>query len=363
MKVLFRADASNEIGTGHVMRCLTLADALESQGVECQFICRTPSGHISDHIKDRGFRVYDLGTESSSLTYGTVDALDHAHWLGVSQEYDVQQCKEIVTAFKPDLIVVDHYALDQEWEDCFGSTCKIVVIDDLADRSHVCDLLLDQTYGRMAVEYASLVPDKCISLCGSEFSLLRPEFAELRAASLLRRDAPVCRKILVNMGGVDNDNITCHVLKQLDLSPYVTDCEIVVVMGKSAPWLNQVTETAEAISLSTEVLVGVSNMAELMASADLAIGAAGSTAWERCCLGLPTIMLILAENQQLIAEHLEEAGGAMVLREGVVNLTDLLSVATQSGWLISASEKSASIVDGKGASRVVENILRLIRNG
>jgi len=187
-----------------------------------------------------------------------------------------------------------------------------MVIDDLADRPHDCDLLLDQSLGREAADYAGLLPPAATPLIGPGYALLRPEFARLRAASLARRERPVLRKLLVTMGGVDKDNATGRVLDALASCTLPDAVEITVVMGPQAPWLSEVRAQAAAMPVPTKVLVGVRDMAALMAESDLAIGGGGMTSIERCVLGLPTIIVIQAENQIRQAKDLERAGAAVI---------------------------------------------------
>jgi UDP-4-amino-4,6-dideoxy-N-acetyl-beta-L-altrosamine N-acetyltransferase len=233
-----------------------------------------------------------------------------------------------------------------------------MVIDDLADRPHVCDLLLDQTFGRRATDYVPLVPDGCRLLCGSQkYALLRPEFAALREYSLKRRAKPVLRELLINMGGVDKDNVTGAVLRALQSRPLPADCSLTVVMGQTAPWLKNVQVLACSMQRPTRVLVGIDNMAQLMADSDLAIGAAGATSWERCCLGLPSIMLVVADNQLEVAKGLEEAGAALLclsdqgLSKQLAVLLDKLCADVEQITLL--SKAAAKVADGTGAGEVL----------
>ncbi|RAR56779.1 UDP-2,4-diacetamido-2,4,6-trideoxy-beta-L-altropyranose hydrolase [Onishia taeanensis] len=315
--VVFRADASLEIGTGHIMRCLTLAEALRKQGAECHFLCREHAGHLIDAIEARGFNAHRLLDESLYRTSAPTRDLqpDHAHWLGTSWESDAEACGPLIVQLAPDWLVVDHYALDARWEAAvLPEQTRLLVIDDLADRAHCAHLLLDQNLGREAEDYIGLVPAECRVLAGPQFALLRPEFAERRESSLARRHRhPAVKRLLISLGGVDKDNSTGQVLDALNACDLPNDLEITVVMGATAPWLEEVKTRAVELPWSTEVVVNVSDMARRMAEADLAIGAAGSTTWERCCLGLPTLMLVLAENQQHIAQSLHNAGAALTL--------------------------------------------------
>lgn len=377
MKVIFRADASLLIGSGHVMRCLTLADALAARGARCLFICRAHEGNLIEYIRQKGYHVHELPLLAPQHTQSVkacavdvdVDAssslvgndLAHSHWLGATQAQDAQVCAPILAEYQPDWLIVDHYALDARWERALAHQClRLMVIDDLVDRTHACDLLLDQTFGRDAADYSSLVTAQCQLLCGSSYALLRPEFASLRPYSLQRRDQPQLRSLLITMGGVDKDNVTSKILLALSTASLPHDCRITVVMGATAPWLAQVQQLAQDMPLPTQVLVGVSDMAQLMADSDLAIGAAGATTWERCCVGLPTIMLVLASNQQQVAQALERGDAALVIRH-TQDMSSylprlLIELFEHPETLKQIGQNAAKIVDGQGTAKIVHII-------
>ncbi len=358
MNVLFRADASIEMGTGHIMRCLTLANALKERGVQCHFICREHKGHLIPLLIEHGHSVHSLTTRFPQMKdeHTSDDSqLAHASWLGCSQTSDAHLCQSIAQEIQPDWLVVDHYALDIQWQRLLRPHCsKLMVIDDLADRQHDCDLLLDQTFGRDTDDYRPLVPQDCQLLCGAEYALLRPEFSQWRSYSLKRRKHGPLEHLLINLGGVDKDNITGQILTALTTGTLPKSCQITVVMGTTAPWIKEVKQQATEIPWPTQVKVGVSNMAELMANSDLAIGAAGATSWERCCLGLPTIMLVLADNQSTIANRLQKAGAAAVLQKDFheQSLTELIGAVQKDQKTF--VKHAQYICDGIGVQRVLE---------
>lgn len=362
MRVVFRADASLQIGTGHVMRCLTLADVLTALGANCHFICREHPGNLIDHIQGKGYRVWALAfSDASDGPSAGAAPLAHAAWLGATQEHDATQCAHILEETSPDWLIVDHYAIDARWELALKPYYhQLMVIDDLADRNHACDLLLDQTYGRLKEDYRPRVTASCKLLVGAQFALLRPEFAALRTYSLQRRATPHLERLLISMGGVDRGNASGQVLEALRDSSLPAGCEIVVVMGPTAPWLKEVEKQARTMPWPTRIAVGVSNMAQLMADSDIAIGAAGSTTWERCCLGLPTAMLVLADNQTYAASLLSRAEAVCMLGlDASLNheLTGFIDKAVNSKqYLKQLSENSSDITDGQGCNRVAESI-------
>jgi UDP-2,4-diacetamido-2,4,6-trideoxy-beta-L-altropyranose hydrolase len=351
MKVLFRADASFRIGTGHVMRCLTLGAALKAKGAEISFVCRQLEGNLIDFIKTKGFHVFTLPCGYQENEPHIDNAREaYLDWLGTTQQKDIMACKPILEQYRFDWLVVDHYALDYRWELALKKYChKLMVIDDLADRKHFCHLLLDQTYGRDETDYKSLVPGSCKLLLGSQYALLRPDFAMWREFSLKRRYQPQLKKLLISLGGADPENYTGQVLHALVDCDLPGDLQVTVVIGPSSPHMALVRKLAAAMPYKTEVVCNVSNMAELMATSDLAIGAAGASTWERCCLGLPSIMFVLAENQKTVAENLGHDGIVEVQK----NLHKLPStIAIILSRLVYHSNKAAEVTDGMGTVRV-----------
>ncbi|GAB2579493.1 UDP-2,4-diacetamido-2,4,6-trideoxy-beta-L-altropyranose hydrolase [Nitrincola alkalisediminis] len=358
MKIVFRVDASTQIGTGHVMRCLTLADALSEAGACCYFMYREHEGHLGALIQQRGHHALALPLQACKPNKTPAHSLAHAAWLGASQQEDAQECALLLRTLQLDWLVVDHYALDRVWESQLRPYCRqLMVIDDLADRQHDCDLLLDQTYGRDTQDYIDWVPSHCELLCGSMNALLRPEFAHWREYSLSRRKEARLQNILINLGGVDKDNVTGQVLDALHSCSLPSDCTITVVMGATAPWIKEVNKQAQMMPWPTQVKVGVSNMAELMANSDLAIGAAGSTSWERCCLGLPTIMLVLAENQEMIATRLSRQGACTILKVDNLNtsIRHLISNFVPES-LTRMTLACLHVTDGIGAKRIIQHL-------
>jgi UDP-2,4-diacetamido-2,4,6-trideoxy-beta-L-altropyranose hydrolase len=358
MHIAFRVDASIQIGTGHVMRCLTLADALCERGTSCTFICRTHSGHLLEMISQRGHQTVALPSLASTAKLMIANTA-HAAWLGTDWQTDAQQTSAALGSDSVDWLVVDHYALDHSWEQALRPHYhKLMVIDDLADRPHDCDVLLDQNLGRSAQDYGGLLKPNTATYIGPQYALLRPEFAQLRSQSLARRTQPQLRDLLITMGGVDKDNATGKVLKALSeyhLPPYL---RITVVMGQHAPCLADVREQAGQMPWPTQVLVGVNAMAQLMADSDLCIGAAGATSWERCCLGLPTIIIVLAANQRDIAASLESVGAALALDvQHIGERTELSDLIVDQNRLQLMGKCAAEVADGLGAERMTAILL------
>lgn len=359
MQVVFRTDASLHIGTGHVMRCLTLADALHERGAKSTFICRPHAGHLLELIQQRGHTAKALAPADDAYT-APADPC-HAQWLGTDWASDAEQTKQVLGNQAVDWLVVDHYALDRRWEQAMRPlTRRIMAIDDLADRPHDCDLLLDQNLGRQAQDYEGLDYGQPQMLIGPAYALLRPEFADWREYSLQRRVQPQLKNLLITMGGVDQVNATGQVLDALTNCELPADLRITVVMGASSPWLAQVRAQAVAMPSPTQVLAGVSNMAQLMAESDLCIGAAGGSAWERCCLGVPTLVLVLAANQRAGAMALQAHGSARLAADTdqlMKQLTALLNAEKEGAILSEMSQAAAKLTAGDGAAQVLDRLL------
>ena len=361
MLVSFRVDASIQIGSGHVMRCLTLADALSQDGYQCQFICRELKGHLGDLIASRGYNLSLLPPpiENHNCEIAS-NSVDYKTWLGVTWQDDADQTLDCLKSFIPDLLVVDHYALDYKWENQLSSHVKnVFVIDDLANREHKCNLLLDQNLGRCSYDYERFVSADSKLLIGPKFALLRAEFVISRDKCLVRRQNPVFKRILISLGGIDKANITCQILEVIAEFFPRKNLKLDIVMGRESPYLEEVYHVVRQFSLDATISSNVSNMAERMFYADLSIGAAGGTSWERCCLGLPSIIFVLADNQREGASALRNVGAAIVIwksTEFKIDLLNALKTLSNPTKLKLLSQNAASISDGRGCERVLEEI-------
>ena len=263
MRVVFRVDASLQIGTGHVRRCLTLAQALKENGSTVDFICRKHVGNLINKIRSTGFNVFEFDLPVANKVD---NKLFHSPWLGTTQQQDAKDCIGTLQSAKADWLIVDHYGIDEDWQKYLkGNYQQLMVIDDLADRKHQCDILLDQTFGRKKLDYINLTPKDCKHLLGSKYALLRSEFAKLRKFSAKRRRNSEFKKILITMGGVDTDNNTEQVLDKLEECHLSSDIEVTVVMGKTAPNIESVKTKISVLSYKAELRVHVENMAKINA--------------------------------------------------------------------------------------------------
>lgn len=339
-RVLFRADASVAIGTGHVMRCMTLADALRGHGAEVIFACRTLPGDLNQWLRQQGYAVWEWQSERPS------------DWLPEGEN---------VPAHKPfDWLVVDHYGLDAAWERQMRPYAqRILVIDDLADRPHECDWLLDQNDMAQTPErYSPLLPAHCRTLLGPAYALLRPDFYHWRDWVLAnhRRETPVVQEVLVFFGGSDPTGETVKALKAL--KPLAGRFLTSVITGASNPWREEIQAICAAMP-NVAYSCQVDNMAERMARADIAIGAGGTATWERLSVGLPAIVISVAENQRAISAHVAASGAQWYLGQSE-SVSEQDIDAAVSDLMMSAPSRVAfsnaalSLVDGQGVRRVLK---------
>lgn len=354
MNIVFRVDASVAIGSGHVFRCLTLARALREKGAKASFICRAHEGHLSELIMQNHFETTLL---PPVVTMDECDhGVEHALWLGSPWRQDAEETRVAIEAMGtiPDWLVVDHYAIDRKWEGSLRDMVgQLMVIDDLADRMHDCDVLLDQNLvARMLTRYDDKAPAACIKLLGPDYALLHPVYSLLHDRSLPR--AGRIRRIFIFFGGFDPHNLTGRALAAFLLTKR-SDINVDVVIAKDSPHEDSIRKQIESHG-NIRVFTALPTLAELLAKADLAIGAGGATNWERLCVGLPAIVITVAANQRPIARELSERGLVRWIGDagdsdakGLAKLlADLFVDGLDEGW----SFRCRKAVDGRGAIRV-----------
>ncbi|MDX2320731.1 MAG: UDP-2,4-diacetamido-2,4,6-trideoxy-beta-L-altropyranose hydrolase [Moritella sp.] len=349
MNIVIRADASVHIGSGHVMRCLVLAQELQQQGHHVRFACRRQLGHSIDFIVAKGFKVLELiPVENESVPQNTAD---YAAWLQVS--WDVDAASFINEVGFADLVIVDHYGLNKNWQSRVRDTlsCKIFVIDDLV-REHDADIILDQTLLRTAQEYQLTNPSSKM-LMGCDFALLNPMFAGYREKALELMPFSDVANILVTMGGIDQPNATLSVLRALSLSAQAI--KVTVLLSERAPHYQIVKSFCDGFSWITHIDF-VDNMAHLMLEHDIAIGAPGSTTWERACLGIPAVIIPLADNQLTISQKMRAVNAAISLDVERIEAELLTAIEQIKASYSTFKATNLGLCDGLGVKRVVANI-------
>lgn len=356
-RVAFRVDASAKIGTGHLMRCLTLADALRERGVQARFVCRHLPDHMAEALVARTHEIAKIA--SPAVEESIYDGWPYGDWLGTTQLADASATFKALCDREWDGLVVDHYALDASWERRLRDVApRILAIDDIANRSHGSDWLLDQNYySDMDTRYKGKVSGRCEQLLGPRYALIRESFRHMRDE--VRPRVGEVKRALIFFGGVDTKNFTSLAVRAFaEVAP--RNIHLDVVIGAQHPQNEEV--KSQCALYGFRLHVETSRMAELMAAADLAIGAAGSSAWERCCLGLPTLTVSLADNQIDIARGVQLLGAGMYLGTSVDVTLPVMREAIgdalrDTARLESQSECAYSIVDGRGAIRVSDVII------
>ncbi|WP_323011594.1 UDP-2,4-diacetamido-2,4,6-trideoxy-beta-L-altropyranose hydrolase [Castellaniella sp.] len=309
MKVFIRVDASIDIGTGHVMRCLVLADQLRARGAIVYFICRAHVGHMIDSIVAAGYQVFAL-----PMQVGGSCNLDVDSFLGESFHEDALSTAGFLRDETACWVVVDHHSIDWRWESLLKqeiSGMKLMVIDGYANRSHVCDLLLDQTYSPEGLaRWSKLVPSECRILAGPEYALLRPEFSVIQKITEDKKIKKM-ERFFVSFGGIDKPNATLAVVDMLS-KLFGSTVVIDVLLGKENPHIAKI-KHRYTDSASVKLHVQPDNVAVLMEQADLAITAGGTTVWELCALRVPMLIISIADNQVDLAKNMDLCGGAVYL--------------------------------------------------
>jgi UDP-2,4-diacetamido-2,4,6-trideoxy-beta-L-altropyranose hydrolase len=364
MRILFRTDANAQIGTGHLMRCLALADVLRAEGAECTFLCRSAGlGTLAGKITDAGHALLAL-PEAAAIDAGSdPPQLAHAKWLPGGWRNDYAAClAKLEGQSVADWLIVDHYALDSRWGKAMRvAAVRIMVIDDLADRDHDCELLLDQNLvAELETRYANRVPKDCTCLLGPRYALLRTEFAALREKALARVQPIQAERVLVMFGGADPGDLTgatIDMLVTLGFSGHVD-----VVAGPLYQPLEALRTRLSSLP-AARLHVQPPDIGKLMAQADLAIGSPGVTSWERCVLGLPTLAISVADNQEPIGKALAQVGGHSYLGHLEKLALPQLALAIRSllddkAMRESLGKASQSLCDGYGAERVCGVMLR-----
>jgi len=350
LRIVFRTDANQQIGTGHFMRCLTLADEMRRSNADICFVARDLPRHLQQLLFERGMTYLALPTPDA---LHDTDELPHARWLPTSQAHDAEHTLAVLGKGSWDWLVVDHYALDHRFETPLRKVCKhIMAMDDLADRIHDCDVLLDQNfYLDPKQRYLGKVPPTCHLLLGPKFALLRDEFRDIRP-HLQTRTGEI-RNILVFFGGVDRHNLTrvaLQVLIDLNLTASVD-----VVIGQQHPDKENIQQLCVKKNFTCHVQTH--HIASLMAKADLAMGAGGTAVWERFCMGVPSVCIATADNQRQQLTDLQDASLLMALTDvsnAKIFLTQTITkLMTTANHLQNLSQRGSALVDGTGVIQVL----------
>jgi len=352
MRIAFRTDSSSEIGIGHLVRCLVLADEFRRRGHECIFICGDLPGHQGAMVMEHGHQLFTLSQNSALRNNTDIKML---------LDQDITETRSLITTRRVEWLVIDHYAIDERWEAGVRSEAlAILAIDDLADRVHDCDVLIDQNpFPDADKRYRNRVGPGTLLMLGPEYALLRSEFPAMRRN--LDRHFEEASRLLVGFGGADPTNATERVVSAL-LEGLGETMEMVVAAGPANPHFARLRGRWEG-RRHIQLHRNLKCMAEVMAEADLAIGGGGVNALERCALGLPSLTYAIADNQVIPSETLSGIGAAQFMgRIENFDSEELIKAVRQlvdnAHARASLSRKGMDLVDGFGASRAVNALLK-----
>lgn len=348
MKVCFRVDASLKIGTGHVMRCLTLAEEMKKRKVECFFICKNTSGNLISLIESKGYNVEIIDYKSNA-----------SEW-----EMDLNETVKILKTRpkKVDLLILDHYQLNEEWEKGVRPLInKLLVIDDFANRKHVCDILLDQTYNRTANDYTGLIHNETTGLFGIKYTLLRPQFLINKKQKF---EPSINYRIHIFFGGNDVNGYTNKFTKLI--LENISDVSVEIVVGESFLFLDELLELKKNYNSRVVLHKNVLDMARTMRDCDIAVGAPGTATWERACIGLPSAYLSTNTNQNPIINQLSKSGfceffgdaSEITKEEFIHKMKQFINNRRKLEQMFNLNTRN---VDGLGTERVVMQLIHVMR--
>jgi UDP-2,4-diacetamido-2,4,6-trideoxy-beta-L-altropyranose hydrolase len=357
MRIVFRLDASVRIGNGHLARCLALADQFKELGCEILFICRPESNKDYESLFATAYEVRLLQKKTNTI----INKKSYSSWLSVDWEQDVNEVIQIIDNIDADLLIVDHYGIDARWHNKVRDYCKkIFVIDDLADRHLDCDFLLNSSFTNEDKDYKKFISNKdCISFLGPNYALIQPKFSNLRLKAKNKREhISSIQEILIFMGSMDPDNYSSLAINAINQIDWKQSIIVNCILDSHSPSLEKVSNDIESLDLRASIHSNTSDMEKLIYNADLAIGSGGNSAWERCVLGLPTLLTSIAPNQQRNITGITESGAAIYWDSTEDLLTVLESCNEDINYLISMQEKAFDLCDGLGTKRITESIMK-----
>lgn len=359
MRIAIRADASVQIGIGHIRRCLTLADELAARGAVIVFVSRTLGIDSRGTIEAAGHRVIELPPPAAPFPSG--DGLPgHAAWAEVSWEQDAAETCAALADFAPQVLAVDHYAFDARWHDRVraGLGTRLVAIDDLGDRALAVEIIVDHNFSAdHAAKHAASSAYRPRILGG-------PTFALLSAVYRSRSDFAVrdtVASVGIFMGGSDVANST-EVAWRAVRSALGPAVEVELVSTRANPHLATLEGIAET-DAQARLSLDLPDLAGFFAAHDLQIGAGGGATWERCCIGAPTIAVAFAANHVPVLGPLDTAGILCFSTAGAHDAdalaSDIATLAADRTRRAALSAHSRALVDGFGAARVAEAVFSL----
>tara|TARA_B100001123_G_C15344010_1_gene1036186 strand:- start:6825 stop:7859 length:1035 start_codon:yes stop_codon:yes gene_type:complete len=343
LKIGFRVDSSELIGAGHVVRCIALAQEMKKRNIEIFFISYNNLPFLKQYILSQGFDLFEISEINKTK---------------INWNKDLEKTLNVLEEVSLDALIVDHYALGLGWLSGIKEKIeKLVVIDDMPGRKVVCDILIDQNLGREAKHYSSFIEDKTKLILGKEFVLTRQEFKENRARALKKREEfSGIKSILLSLGGSEDPRNYLRIINNISKSEIDSLSQVTLAPGFLDSPETIFKDLTRHSSLKVEILSNPLDILEAMIKADISIGYAGSSSWERCILGLPTLVKAVSKNQLFIAESLKKEGVAKIWNNEKDLRNLILEMNIEDNWYKAVSA-SKNICDGNGSRRVVDAIL------
>lgn len=361
--VYFRVDSSHKIGSGHVMRCLALADYLKKKKINSYFLKRDLKGNYIKKIKKHGHKVCILKHKQIKKKHKNyLKSFYYKNSLEVTEHQDAQECLSFFQKKKPRIIIVDHYGISKIWHDVIKKkNIKIIVIDDLADRKYNCDILLDSTPGRKKIDYKNLTNSKCKLLVGVKNFLLREEFIGQKKKYLKKK---LVKKVLISMGGSDLNNSSEFIIKNLE--KIKLDIIVTLIVGKNYRYFGKLKKLIKKFGTKTIIKRNVDNIAKLINESDLGITTPSVTALEFCYMGLPTMVITAAKNQELLSNNLHKLGviiklGSFKSLKQKYFVKKFLQIFWDHSKRLRISQNAQKICQPNGKNIIYKNIQNLFR--
>lgn len=354
--ILFRVDSSPDIGIGHIIRCLSLADSLKRKGVNSQFICRSHIGSLHRLISDKGYKVHLLPGQNTTIIADTNDTpTKYETWLGTSPCNDAHETIDIILKLpeQVDTLCLDHYGINQEWCELIRPYAKrLLAIDDLANRFLDCDWILNQSPQAIPSDYHCLTPKQCLKLVGAQFALVNSDIYAFRTASLARKKRDKVSTALIAFGGGDPDNYS----EKSALIARNLGYNALIIATEAFPYLSQLEQLSRSDNkVELHINISPTQVGKLISDSDIAFGAAGGGALERCCLGLPTFTLLTAKNQTEQFNALLNANAIIPLEQDKLQSNTIKKIL-KNIHLNQVTKAAAELIDGEGINRVVRAI-------
>jgi UDP-2,4-diacetamido-2,4,6-trideoxy-beta-L-altropyranose hydrolase len=341
MITLFRLDASYTIGNGHLVRCMTLAKSLLKQQFTVVFICADISDSLVQLIV------------SDSIILEKIDSFK-------DELIDASNVIKVLDKYPQGLMVVDHYKLNITWHQIISRNVhKIIVLDDLANRPLFCHLIINSGCFNKGA-YQMLIPDFCEKMLGPEFVILKSEYIYYQKKHCQEQ----IKKVLIFMGGADSKNVTSKIIEAFSDRTFDA-INFDLVIGSSNLRKSEI-EKLVAAKTNFTIYQNRPHLADLMQSADIAIGAGGTSVWERICVGLPSSIITLEENQVALTEHLGDMGLVAYMGHYDVVTTHMINQFLVNeisyGKLRKQFKEANRLCDGLGVSRIIQKILAMSPN-